>query len=58
MTSQPRKRLGRGLAALIGDDLSEEAVIETARGLNGLKMIAISDLAPNPRNPRHRFDEA
>jgi ParB family chromosome partitioning protein len=58
MTSQPRKRLGRGLAALIGDDLSEEAVIETARGLNGLKMIAISDLAPNPRNPRQRFDEA
>ncbi len=61
MSSQPKKRLGRGLAALIGDDLSEESVIEAAReagGAKGLKMIPIADLSPNPHNPRHVFDEA
>ncbi len=55
MNTQPKKRLGRGLAALIGDDVTEESVVEAARGL---KMVPIADLRPNPRNPRQAFDEA
>ncbi len=55
MNSVPKKRLGRGLAALIGDDVTEESVVEAARGL---KMVAVADLSPNPHNPRRSFDEA
>ena len=56
MSAAPKKRLGRGLAALIGDDVTEESVIEAARG-GGLKMVSIADLSPNPHNPRQFFDE-
>ncbi len=55
MNSVPKKRLGRGLAALIGDDVTEESVVEAARGL---KMVAVADLSPNPHNPRRSFNEA
>ena len=55
MNSVPKKRLGRGLAALIGDDVTEESVVEAARGL---KVVAVADLSPNPHNPRRSFDEA
>lgn len=51
MTIQKR-RLGRGLAALIGDDLSEESVVEDARSLRHLP---IELLHPNPNNPRRSF---
>ncbi len=54
MNSQPKKRLGRGLAALIGDDISEESVVEAARGL---KTVAIADLSPSRNNPRQVFRE-
>lgn len=51
MTAQKR-RLGRGLAALIGDDLSEESVVEDARNLRHLP---IELLHPNSSNPRRSF---
>ena len=54
MTQTPKRRLGRGLAALIGDDASEEAIIEDARNL---RHIAIELLNPNPNNPRKHFTE-
>ena len=54
MNSAPKRRLGRGLAALIGDDVTEESIVEAARGL---KMVPIADLSPNPRNPRRMFAE-
>ena len=54
MSAQPKRRLGRGLAALIGDDISEESVVEAARGL---KTVAIADLSPNRNNPRQVFRE-
>jgi ParB family transcriptional regulator, chromosome partitioning protein len=50
----PRRRLGRGLAALIGDDVSEEAVIEDIRHL---RHVPVELLRPNPHNPRKRFSE-
>jgi len=50
-----RSRLGRGLAALIGDVGDESAVIERTRSQ---KRVPIEFLRPNPRNPRRVFTEA
>jgi ParB family chromosome partitioning protein len=50
-----RPRLGRGLAALIGD--SEEPANGSGR-LRSQRKIPIEFLRPNPRNPRRSFDEA
>ena len=65
--------LGRGLAALLGDDLDklehvnagdsssdkERAGLQATDNLRGgLLNIAISDMAPNPRQPRKNFDDA
>ncbi len=49
---QTKRRLGRGLAALIGDDTSEEGVIEDARSL---RHMPIEFVVRNPRNPRRHF---
>lgn len=49
-----KRRLGRGLAALIGDDATEEGVVEDARTL---RHMPIEFMVPNPRNPRRRFGE-
>src|SRR4051794_41615514 len=46
-------RLGRGLAALIGD-VDEAAVVERARGA---RKVPVEFLRPNPRNPRKKFAE-
>jgi ParB family chromosome partitioning protein len=51
----PRSRLGRGLAALIGDVGDENSAIERARGQ---RRVPIEFLKPNPRNPRRHFNEA
>jgi ParB family chromosome partitioning protein len=48
-------RLGRGLAALIGDMGDEMAVVERARGS---RKVPVEFLRPNPRNPRKRFSES
>ena len=50
-----RPRLGRGLAALIGDVGDEQAVIERARGQ---RRVPIEFLRPNPRNPSRDFSQA
>lgn len=50
-----RSRLGRGLAALIGDVGEEVAAVERARGQ---RRVPVEFLRPNARNPRKRFDEA
>ena len=49
-----KRRLGRGLAALIGDDASEEAVVEDIRSL---RHVPIEHLHANPNNPRKHFAE-
>ncbi|MBL8590896.1 MAG: ParB/RepB/Spo0J family partition protein [Methylobacteriaceae bacterium] len=51
----PRPRLGRGLAALIGDAADEAPAIERARGQ---RRAPIEFLRPNPHNPRKSFAEA
>jgi ParB family transcriptional regulator, chromosome partitioning protein len=55
MAEETRPRLGRGLAALIGDAGDESAALARARGQ---KKIPLAFLRPNPRNPRQAFNEA
>ncbi|MBB5754115.1 ParB/RepB/Spo0J family partition protein [Prosthecomicrobium pneumaticum] len=49
-----RRRLGRGLAALIGDMDTEAAVVDRARTS---RRVPVEFLRPNPRNPRKSFEE-
>ena len=51
---QGRSRLGRGLAALIGDVGEEIGAIDRARGQ---RKVPVEFLRPNPRNPRRSFGE-
>ena len=55
MAEEGKSRLGRGLAALIGEVGDEIGVIERARG--GQKKIPVEFLRPNPRNPRKAFED-
>jgi ParB family chromosome partitioning protein len=48
-----RSRLGRGLAALIGDSNAQMPVPDEGRER---RRVAIGRLRPNPRNPRRHFD--
>ena len=50
-----RSRLGRGLAALIGDVGTEAA---PSRGESAPRRAALELLRPNPRNPRRSFPDA
>ncbi len=52
MTQAAKKRLGRGLAALIGDDVTEEGVIADAKSL---RHVPIEFLRGSPNNPRKSF---
>lgn len=54
MSQVPKKRLGRGLAALIGDDASEEGVVQDARSL---RHMPIELMRASPNNPRKHFSE-
>ena len=53
MAEEPRRRLGRGLAALLGD-AAEDAPAERPRGQ---RKVPIEFLRPNPHNPRRLFRE-
>ena len=54
-----RSRLGRGLAALIGDmgDIAEGSSPERVRVGGGQRKVPITFLRPNPHNPRRTFNE-
>jgi ParB family transcriptional regulator, chromosome partitioning protein len=54
MMQPQKKRLGRGLAALIGDEVSEESVIQD---IKSLRHLPIEQISPNPANPRRHFNE-
>ncbi len=49
--STPKPRLGRGLAALLGDD-------RQGGGSRGMQTIAVGRIVPNPSQPRTVFDAA
>jgi len=59
------KALGRGLGALMGETRREESLVvdpaasvPAAVSAGGLAMLAVSDIAPHPHQPRRHFDEA
>lgn len=52
-----RKRLGRGLAALIGE-MDKPAQVATTAKIGADGIVPIELVAPNPRNPRRNFAEA
>jgi ParB family chromosome partitioning protein len=54
MMQAQKRRLGRGLAALIGDDTTEDAVIQDTRSL---RHMPIELLHANPNNPRKHFKD-
>jgi ParB family transcriptional regulator, chromosome partitioning protein len=54
LAEEARSRLGRGLAALIGD-VGAESPIERPRG--GQRRLPITSLRPNARNPRRLFSD-
>jgi ParB family transcriptional regulator, chromosome partitioning protein len=49
-------RLGRGLAALIGDMASTEGVRAAAESAGGVKRLPLDFIAANAANPRREFD--
>ncbi len=57
MTALPKKRLGRGLAALIGDDTPIETVTEQTETLTGLRELPIELVKNNALNPRKKFNQ-
>jgi ParB family chromosome partitioning protein len=58
MTALPKKRLGRGLAALIGDGAPAETTTEQVPGrTNGLRELPIELVQSNTLNPRKIFNE-
>ena len=52
--SEPRQRLGRGLAALLGDSKADP---QAAAQLPNVKQVPIEFVRSNARNPRLHFDE-
>ncbi|MEM6711569.1 MAG: ParB/RepB/Spo0J family partition protein [Pseudomonadota bacterium] len=49
-----KRRLGRGLAALMGDAVPETVAVEQTKSA---RRLPIEQIIPNPRNPRGQFDE-
>ena len=48
-----RDRLGKGLGALLGEYLGEDATPDSAPARN----VAVAEIAPNPFQPRREFSE-
>ena len=61
MNNPGKRRLGRGLAALIGDDLPEEVPVSqpmsAAAQALGLRSVPIAFIQASPNNPRKLFRE-
>ncbi|MGO8025422.1 ParB/RepB/Spo0J family partition protein [Rhizobium leguminosarum] len=52
-----KRRLGRGLAALIGE-MDQPVPVEADRTISADRMIPIEFVSRNPRNPRRFFDDS
>jgi len=55
-----RKRptgLGRGLSALLGEQMREEPLGSDAERSSGVRTMLVADLEPHPEQPRRHFDE-
>ena len=63
MAKKTQRGLGRGLGALLGDDVVREAPTvaaeaATAESVDAVKMLDILKIDPNRDQPRRTFDEA
>ena len=54
MSDEPRKGLGRGLSALLGDEAEDQTGPDHGRGTNS---VPIEQVAPGKFQPRQRFDD-
>jgi len=54
--SERQRGLGRGLSALLGEQVAETAPIDGAPAPVGVRMAPIESLKPNPDQPRKIFD--
>ena len=55
MAEETRNRLGRGLAALMGDVGAESAANDRGGGQKTPRRVPIENIKPSPRNPRRTF---
>ena len=53
----PRRGLGRGLSALLGEVASEQPLAPGAPRPAGIQMLPVAAITPNPDQPRRHFDE-
>ena len=53
--SDPKRGLGRGLSALLGDAPRTESPAEVRKG--GVRDVEVARIRPNPSQPRQHFDE-
>ena len=58
MSAAPKRGLGRGLGALLGDAPTRDVTEKPAGDRSGLTMIAPGAIRPNPHQPRTVFDDA
>lgn len=57
MSEMPRRGLGRGLSALLGEVQREEPIAGDAPRPGGVQTIAVAAIKPHPGQPRRHFDE-
>ena len=57
-TTAPKRGLGRGLSALLGEFEREEPLVQDGAVSAGVRMLAVAALSPLPDQPRRHFDEA
>ena len=53
----PQRGLGRGLSALLGEQVAESAPVDGAAAPTGVTMAPIESLKPNPDQPRKTFNK-
>ncbi|KRB80779.1 chromosome partitioning protein ParB [Sphingomonas sp. Root710] len=54
----PRRGLGRGLSALMGETAVEQPIDPAAPRTAGVRLISVGHIEPNPKQPRRHFDDA
>jgi len=53
----PRRGLGRGLSALLGEVSTEQPIAAGAERPAGIQMMQVAAIEPNPDQPRRHFDD-
>ena len=55
--SEPKRGLGRGLSALLGEAAREQPIGADAARAAGVHTLPVGQIVPNPNQPRRHFDE-